>query len=151
MREVKDILINKQGKWHSLKNSMIMTGSTWREFKTGSGIYHNGQWNVIKATAITVDVYISLSVAENREGTLSWHIVVSSSPDVLTMGDSNIVIEGTIFMSDTATYNILLTATQDSQNIDTHIPYSEGTEPSSVQLGATFTSSLYSIGEIHIL
>ena len=120
-----------------------MTGGTWREFKTGFGIYHNGQWNVIKATAITVDVYISLSVAENREGTLSWHIVVSSSPDVLTMGDSD--------MSDTATYNILLTATQDSQNIDTHIPYSEGVEPSSVQLGATFTSSLYSIGEIHIL
>jgi hypothetical protein len=151
MAQVSDILIRKDNKWHSMRGSMILINGEWKTFKEGCGIYHNGTWHTLKRSNITVDIYISLSVAENREGIQCWHLTVSATPDVITTGECDITIEGSISMSDTAVYNINLTTTIESERIDTHIPYTEGIEPSHIDVGVSFSNDSYHLGTLHIL
>ena len=151
MAQVSDILIKKDDKWHSMRGSMIQVSGTWREFKDGCGVYHGGEWHTLKSDSVTVDVYISIAAAINREGLYSWHLTVNSSPDVITTGECDITIEGSIFMSDTAVYNINLTTTIDNEQIDTHIPHIDGIEPSGINLGVSFSNDTYRLGTLHIL
>lgn len=148
MPNVSDIKIFKDGQWLSLRGQKVYAGNAWREFKTGCGIRHEGQWYTLSATSVDIVVYLSPSVRENKDGVMTWHITVGTEPDVLSTYEAEISVEMTITMSDGNVYYVSGTADGDNQYIDTSIPYVDGVDISNIQATATSSNENYKVGEV---
>lgn len=145
---VSDIKVYKDGAWHSLRGQKVRYGNEWKTFTDGCGVRADNQWYVLASTSIGVVVYVSPSVAENKDGEIYWHLTIGTEPDVLSSYLSDVTITGTIMMSDTSTYTIEVTATGDTPSVNTGIPYVEGIVIQSVELGATLSNSNYYVSEV---
>ena len=106
---------------------LIRKDNRWHSIR-GSMILINGEWKTFKEGC---GIY--------HNGT--WH----------TLKNSSVAVDVYISMSDTAVYNINLTTTIESERIDTHIPYTEGIEPSHIDVGVSFSNDSYHLGTLHIL
>jgi hypothetical protein len=141
--KVSDIRVYRYGQWHTMVNSRVYDGTAWRTFKSGDKIFHNGEWYEV---APVVAVYISPTVAENKDGERYWFFTISTDPDILM--DSDVTIQGSVTMSDTGAYNIDTTATADQWSVNTGIPYVEGVTITRTDLTATFSNSSYIVGKV---
>ena len=143
MPNVNDIKIFKNGQWLSLRGQKVYTGNAWRVFKAGDKVFHNGEWYEI---APVVAVYISPTVAENKDGERFWFFTIGTDPDILM--ESEVTIEGSVTMSDTGAYNVSVTANGDEYSVNTGIPYVEGVTIERTNLTATFSNTSYIVGEV---
>ncbi len=143
MPNVSDIKIFKNGQWLSLRGQKVYAGNAWREFKAGCGIRYGGQWHTLSATSVDIVVYLSPSVRD-----MTWHITVTTEPDVLLTYEAEISVEMTITMSDGNVYNVSGIADGDNQYIDISIPYVEGVDISNIQATATSSNENYTISEV---
>lgn len=141
--KVSDIKVYRYGQWHTMVNSRVYDGTAWRVFKAGDKVFHNGEWYEI---APVVAVYISPTVAENKDGELYWFFTIGTDPDILM--DSDVTIQGSVTMSDTGAYNVDVTATADQWSVNTGIPYVEGVTITRTDLTATFSNISYIVGEV---
>lgn len=146
--QVSDIKVYRNGSWHSLRGQKIYANGAWREFKSGCGVYKGGVWYTLIPTSSTtsVVVYVAPTVAEDKDGNMTWHFTVSSDPDVLS--ESDITVEGSVTMSDTGVYNISLTATADEYSVDTGIPYAEDVTIERVDLSAAASNENYTVSDV---
>lgn len=141
--KVKDIKIYRSGRWHPMTNTRYYVNGAWKPFKAGDSIYHKGEWYEI---APVVAVYISPTVAENKDGERFWFFTIGTDPDILM--ESEVTIEGSVTMSDTGAYNVSVTATADEWSVNTGIPYVEGVTITRTDLTATFSNTSYIVGDI---
>ena len=141
--KVSDIRVYRYGQWHTMVNSRVFDGTAWRIFKQGDGVFHNGEWYEI---APVVAVYISPTVAENKDGERFWFFTIGTDPDILM--ESEVTIEGSVTMSDTGAYNVSVTANGDEWSVNTGIPYVEGVTIERTNLTATFSNTSYIVGEV---
>lgn len=51
--DVSDIQVYKSGGWRTLRDKSIFKNGAWKNFGTGSGIYKNGNWYVLKSSGTT--------------------------------------------------------------------------------------------------
>ena len=145
--EVKDIKIYRSGRWHPMTNTRYFVNGAWKPFKAGDSIYHNGEWYTL-TTKVSIVVYLSPSVRENKDGAMTWHITVGSEPDVLLTYETEISVDMTITMSNGNVYYVSGTADGDNQYIDTSIPYVDGADISNLQATATSSNANYTISEV---
>lgn len=140
---VSDIKIYRSGRWHPMTNTRYYVNGAWRTFKSGDKIFHNGEWYEV---APVVAVYISPTVADNKDGELYWFFTIGTNPDILI--DSDVTIQGSVTMSDTGAYNVDVTANGDEWSVNTGIPYVEGVTIDRADLTATFSNTSYIVGEV---
>ena len=143
--KVSDIRVYRYGQWHTLVNSRVFDGTAWRIFKQGDGVFYKGEWYVVSQA---VSVYISPTVAENKDGELYWFFTISTDPDIISTYDSEVTIDGSVTMSDTGAYNVSVTANGDEWSVNTGIPYVEGVTIERTDLTATFSNTSYIVGEV---
>ena len=141
--KVSDIRVYRYGQWHTMVNSRVYDGTAWRIFKGGDKVFHNGEWYEI---APVVAVYISPTVAENKDGERFWFFTIGTDPDILM--ESEVTVEGSVTMSDTGAYNVSVTANGDEWSVNTGIPYVEGVTIERTDLTATFSNTSFIVGEV---
>lgn len=151
MEKASDILIRKNGSWHSLRGAKVRSAGEWKSFGEGCGVFRSGKWYVLGSLSTAVTVYISFSVAEEEDGSMFWRITAGTEPDVLSSYLSDVYVEGTVMTSDSSTYSVSLTFSGEETSLSTGIPYREGVDILSHSLSAGAVTEGYHVTQTVVL